>query len=256
VTEQRYDSSTEENQFPRVTGQPCELCQLFPIVVEGRCVALRMKRLLAKEVVPERRKKLRRVLKWLRPAKTVEIQLHSKRKDDVAIAQMLSTVPGVTRANWKLVRDQLLYGPQTRLTRGPGSFLFFVAERFVSRRTMARSVVPLLSDLRLEYDRATEDGRHFKALWLCARGLLEFDESSTCLGYPTEFVNLTSACLSVLPLVEAQSFHFETKSDPWFQIRKKHHSIDRFRRPSTALGVPTIMTLTLDRYIKGRGVRQ
>jgi hypothetical protein len=170
VTEQRCDSRTEANQFPRATGQPCELCQLFAIVVEGRRVALRMKRLLAKEVVPERRKKLRRVLKWLRPAETVEIQLHSKRKDDVAIAQMWSTVPGVTRANWKLMRDQLLYGPETRLTRGPGSFLFFVAERFASRRTMARAVMPLLSDLRLEYDRAKEERRHIKALWFCVGG--------------------------------------------------------------------------------------
>jgi hypothetical protein len=163
---ERQNRARPALNMPKATGEACPVCQIFPLVVERRAMAARIKRQLKKETDPEECRKLRRILRGFKGSGPCEIHLHSKTKDTPSVLQMLSTVPGVTRANWKLVRDELLYGPIVRPQGGPGSFLHHLAEWCCSRRTMTLVVMPWLCDLRVELEGARGARRPAKVVWL------------------------------------------------------------------------------------------
>jgi hypothetical protein len=152
---------------------PCELCQFFPVALKSEDLVRRLDRRIAKRKPGHRRQKLERLRDNLSRSRTTTLYLHGK-KELLTFSMLKAAIPGVTAANWTLLRDYIFYGRQTAPTPGLGSDFYSIADRFCSRRTMHSIILPAIADLRLENSQAIAEGRPEKAIAICIRGWWHF----------------------------------------------------------------------------------
>lgn len=162
------------SQFiPRQALPPCELCDFFPVHIRTDPLVRQLDRKIAKLEPGIRRQKLERRRQQLSRSDAITLYLHGN-KEFFTFPMLKAAIPGVTVANWALVRDYIFYGPRATPPRGPGSFLYSVADRFCPRKTMHTIIGPALTDLRLEYSETTEEDRFWAAIYVRVRAEWNF----------------------------------------------------------------------------------
>ncbi len=96
------------------------------------------------------------------------------------LSPMARPVPPKVFIVWWDMAESLLRPAETRrsqrrlVTRPPGSWLLALAEFFCSQKTYTSVFLPTITDLQLEYCKALNQGRIWKAHWVCLRGRCSF----------------------------------------------------------------------------------
>lgn len=74
----------------------------------------------------------------------------------------------------RVLLDSMRIEKRSRIGRPPGSRLRFLADFFLSRKTMERVINPVLTDMHNDYCEALAEGRPLKASWARIRGYWSF----------------------------------------------------------------------------------
>lgn len=183
MKDNRQDRDREISQFiPQPALPPCGLCHFFPIRLDADALIRRTDRQISKCKVGPRREKLERLRRGLKHSDAVTLYLHGE-KALFTFPMLKAAIPTLKVSNWTSVRDYIFYGPRVVLTPGLGSFLFSIADRFCSRKTMHMVVLPAIADLRVECSQAVNDGQIAKAVWIRVRATWDFIKMFALLEY-------------------------------------------------------------------------
>ena len=80
------------------------------------------------------------------------------------VVNLWSTVPNRSRPKQKVASNQ-----RTRLRKPPGGNLLRIVDFLFSKRTLSLTFTPLVTDWRIEYFEALQEGRVWKARWISFR---------------------------------------------------------------------------------------
>lgn len=93
----------------------------------------------------------------------------------VIVAGAILIAVGLTTLAYKLVTSRLAAEKKkspvakSKIRKAPGANLLSLVEFFYSQKTVEEVFKPIIADWRTEYFDALEQGRTFKARWICVR---------------------------------------------------------------------------------------
>lgn len=95
------------SQFiPHEALLPCVLCDFFPVLARTDRLVRQLDRKIAKLEPGIHRQKLERRREYLRGSHAITLYLHGD-KEFFTFPMLKAAIPGVTAANWALVRDYI-----------------------------------------------------------------------------------------------------------------------------------------------------